>query len=75
VCEIADFNAAFGTEFSDEEFDTVGGLVLKHFGRLPKRGEKIVIDGLRVEVLRVDSRRLYTLRVDRVPAAVATREP
>jgi magnesium and cobalt transporter len=75
VCEIADFNAAFGTEFSDEEFDTVGGLVLKHFGRLPKRGEKVVIDGLRVEVLRVDSRRLYTLRVDRVPAAVTTREP
>ena len=74
VCEIADFNAALGTEFSDEEFDTVGGLVLKHFGRLPKRGEKIIIDGLRVEVLRVDSRRLYTLRVDRVPAAVAARE-
>jgi magnesium and cobalt transporter len=68
VCEIEDFNKSFGTEYSDEEFDTVGGLVLKHLGRLPKRGEKVVIDGLRFEILRVDSRRLYTLRVDRVPA-------
>ena len=75
VCEIADFNAAFDKNFSDEEFDTVGGLVLKHFGRLPKRGEKIVIDGLRFEVLRVDSRRLYTLRVDRAPAAAAAVAP
>ena len=54
---------------------TFGGLVLKHFGRLPKRGEKIVIDGLRFEVLRVDSRRLYTLRVDRAPAAAAAVAP
>jgi magnesium and cobalt transporter len=71
VCEIADFNGAFGTEFSDEEFDTVGGLVLKQLGRLPKRGEKVVIDNLRFEVLRVDSRRLYTLRVERLPAFAA----
>src|SRR5439155_17389096 len=39
--EIADFNEHFGTAFEDEEFDTVGGLVLKAFGRLPKRGEAI----------------------------------
>ena len=43
--EIADFNAAFGTSFSDEEFDTVGGLVLRHLGRVPKRNEIMVIDG------------------------------
>ena len=45
--EIDDFNATFGTEFSDEEYDTVGGLLLSRFGRLPKRGEEIVLDGLR----------------------------
>src|SRR5438045_3964012 len=63
--EIDDFNAHFGTEFEDEEFDTVGGLVLKGFGRLPKRGESITLQGLRFRVLRADSRRLHTLQVER----------
>jgi magnesium and cobalt transporter len=63
--EIADFNTAFGTQFSDEEFDTVGGLVIHHLGRLPKRGETIVAEGLRLQVLRADSRRVHTLLVDR----------
>ena len=65
--EIADFNQAFGTKFSDTDFDTVGGLVLHRFGRLPKRGEAITIDGLRVQVLRGDSRRLHVLQVHRLP--------
>jgi len=68
--EIADFNAHFGTQFPDDEFDTVGGLVLRAFGRLPKRGETVVIDGLRFRVVRADSRRIHTLNVERVaPAA------
>src|SRR5881396_4307187 len=65
--EIADFNQAFGTKFSDTDFDTVGGLVVNRFGRLPKRGEAITIDGLRVQVLRADSRRLHVLQVHRLP--------
>jgi len=64
--EIADFNAQFGTTFEDGEFDTVGGLVLQAFGRLPKRGEMTTFGGLRFRVLRADSRRLYTLQVERV---------
>jgi len=64
--EIEDFNAQFGTSFEDEEFDTVGGLVLKAFGRLPKRGETTTLEGLRFRVLRADSRRVYTLQVERV---------
>jgi magnesium and cobalt transporter len=67
--EIDDFNAAFGTSFSDEEFDTVGGLVIHHLGRLPKRGEAIEIDGLRIQVLRADSRRVHTLLIDRPKSA------
>ncbi len=63
--EIADFNAAFDTHFSDDECDTVGGLVIHHLGRLPKRGEHVQIDGLRIQVLRADSRRVHTLLVDR----------
>jgi magnesium and cobalt transporter len=62
--EIVDFNEAFGTSFSDEEFDTVGGLILRHLGRMPKRNEVVEIDGVRFQVLRADSRRLYTLLVD-----------
>ncbi|WP_374324209.1 HlyC/CorC family transporter [Azonexus sp.] len=62
--EIEDFNAAFSTDFSDQEFDTIGGLVLRHLGRVPKRNETLEIDGVRFQVLRADSRRLYTLLVD-----------
>jgi len=68
--EIADFNRAFGTEFSDEQFDTVGGLVLQRFGRLPKRGEAITVDGVRLAVLRADSRRLHLLSVQKLPGRV-----
>jgi magnesium and cobalt transporter len=66
--EIADFNAHFGTDFADDEFDTVGGLVLQAFGRLPKRGETATIGELRFRVVRADSRRLYTLEVEPVTA-------
>jgi len=64
--EIADFNQQFGTTFPDDEFDTVGGLVLRAFGRLPKRGEATTMEGLRFRVLRADSRRLHTLQVERI---------
>ncbi len=65
--EIEDFNEAFSTEFSDDEYDTVGGLVIRHFGRLPKRGETVELEGLKIQVLRADSRRVHTLLVERVP--------
>jgi magnesium and cobalt transporter len=63
VTEITDFNEKFGTDFSDEEFDTIGGLVLKRFGRVPKRGEQVMMDGLTIKVVRADSRRLHLLEV------------
>jgi len=66
---IADFNESFGTEFPDEEHDTIGGLVISRFGRLPKRGESAVIGGLKFHVLRADSRRLHTLQVEQLPDA------
>lgn len=62
---IGDFNGAFATTYSDEEVDTVGGLLIRRLGRLPRHGEAIVIDGLRFRVLRADGRRIYTLLVDR----------
>ncbi len=65
--EIEDFNQALGSEFSDEEYDTVGGLVLKAAGQLPKRGTHVTIGDMNFTVLRVDSRRLYSLLVERKP--------
>ncbi|HZV61086.1 MAG TPA: CBS domain-containing protein, partial [Methylophilaceae bacterium] len=46
LTEIADFNEVLGTEFSDEEFSTIGGLVVSKFGHMPKRGEQISFDSL-----------------------------
>ena len=63
--EIADFNDALNASFAHEEFHTVGGLVLQAFGRLPKRGEATTIDRFRFRVVRADSRRIYTLEVER----------
>jgi len=63
VTEIEDFNEKFGTDFSDDEFDTIGGLVLKRFGRVPKRGEQVTMEGFTFKILRADSRRLHLLEV------------
>jgi magnesium and cobalt transporter len=65
LTEIADFNSVFGTSYDDEEFDTIGGVVLQRFGRVPKRGEQISFDNLTFKVLRADSRRLHLLQVMR----------
>ena len=69
--EIDDFNEHFGSKFADDEFDTVGGLVVQAFGRVPKRGESAVIDGFRFRVVRADSRRVHTLQVERAESAPA----
>jgi magnesium and cobalt transporter len=63
--EIADFNEALGTDFSDDNCDTVGGLVLKAAGQLPKRSEIIQLGDWQFTVLRADSRRLHSLLVER----------
>ena len=62
--EIADFNEALGTDFDDDDYDTVGGLVLKAAGQLPKRGDRITVADLIFTILRADSRRLYSVQVD-----------
>ncbi|MBS4096412.1 MAG: CBS domain-containing protein [Sulfuricella sp.] len=63
--EIEDFNQTLGTVFGDENYDTVGGLVIHALGRLPKRGEQLMIGDLKFTVLRADSRRLHSLLVER----------
>jgi magnesium and cobalt transporter len=60
---VEEFNEYFGSDFPDEEFDTIGGLVVNAFGRLPKRGERIQISSFRFAVMRADSRRILLLGV------------
>ena len=60
---IEEFNQYFLSNFSDDEFDTIGGLVMHRFGRLPRRGEVISIDRFRFKILNADSRRIHLLQV------------
>ena len=59
--EIEDINEYFGTDFSDEEADTIGGLIIQELGNLPVRGEKVRTGGVLFTVARADNRRLHTL--------------
>ncbi|HSH88122.1 MAG: HlyC/CorC family transporter [Methylophilus sp.] len=70
LTEIGELNETIGTEFSDEEFSTVGGLVVNHFGHLPKRGEQIRIGNLSVTVVHADSRRVHVLMMEQLPEEV-----
>ena len=63
---IEDFNEVFETHFSDEEVDTIGGLVMQGFGHLPARGESIEIEGYQFKVAMSDSRRIIEVHV-RIP--------
>jgi magnesium and cobalt transporter len=63
LTRIEEFNDVFDTRFSDEDADTIGGLVLHELGRMPRRGEAIELGGLELKVLRADRRRIETLRV------------
>jgi magnesium and cobalt transporter len=67
LTEIADFNEALGTNFSDEEYSTIGGLVVSKFGHLPKRGEQVTFDNINFTALRADSRRLHSINVEILP--------
>jgi magnesium and cobalt transporter len=66
---IEDFNNQFKANFSDEEFDTIGGIILQQFGHLPRRNEATTINGFEFKVLNADSRQVHLLRVSEVGAA------
>src|SRR5690606_35072901 len=68
---VEDFNEYFEAGFSDEEFDTIGGLLVHEFGHLPKRGETMTIDRFLFKVLRADNRRVHMLHLSVLPAPVA----
>lgn len=60
---IEEFNEVLGARFSDDEFDTIGGLVMKDLGHMPKPGESIEIDGFLFKILAADSRRIHLIQV------------
>ena len=62
--EISDFNDYFATNYSDEEFTTIGGLITQKFGYLPQRNEKVSFDGFDITILRADSRQIHSILIN-----------
>jgi magnesium and cobalt transporter len=67
LTEIGQFNEALGTSYSDEDVDTIGGLVANHLGRVPRKGDVFDIDSMRFDVLRADARQVHVLLVEKLP--------
>lgn len=66
MTEIDSINETLNTHYDDTDYDTIGGLVLNKFGRLPNRGESVVINQYRFTVQRADSRRIYLLKAEKI---------
>jgi magnesium and cobalt transporter len=64
---IEDFNEYFDCNFSDDEFDTIGGLVTAELGRLPKRGETVRLENMSFKIVRADNRRLHLMKLTLLP--------
>ena len=60
---IADFNDRLTSDFSDEDFDTIGGMVTSEFGHLPEPGEEVVLGGFMFRVTKADARRVLQFAV------------
>jgi magnesium and cobalt transporter len=65
LTRVEDFNDFFECELEDEEYDTIGGLVMHALGRLPKRGERVKFGGFEFAVTKADKRRIDALQVQR----------
>jgi magnesium and cobalt transporter len=65
LTRIEDFNDYFECELDDEDYDTIGGLVLHELGRLPRRGESLEFGGFNYKVVNADKRRIDSLQVQR----------
>ena len=69
LTKIEEFNEYFKVKFLDDEYDTLGGLIMHELGRLPRRGEVLDFSGFQFRVLRADRRRIHSLEVSRVSSA------
>jgi len=62
-----EFNTYFNTDFSDEEFSTIGGLVIQEFGKIPERGESVTLGPFLITVLNADNRQIKLVKVTSIP--------
>lgn len=69
LTEVEQFNDFFGTNYADDDADTIGGLLANHLGRMPRKGERIILDSMVFEVLRADARQVDVLLVSKIPYA------
>ena len=60
---IDEFDEHFNTNFTTDEYDTIGGFILSQLEHMPKKGESVVVDNLRFEVIRADNRRLHLIKL------------
>ena len=65
LTRVEDFNVYFECELDDDEYDTIGGLVMHELGRLPRRGEKVLFGGFEFAITKADRRRIDSLQVQR----------
>lgn len=64
--EIEEINEYFGSQLNDEEYDTIGGILMQAFGHMPVRGESMLLDQLKFDIVSADTRRIKLLRVSRI---------
>lgn len=67
LAPIEDINEYFGLTLSDDDFDTLGGILMQAFGHLPKRNEEVELDNLRFRVLYADNRQIHLVRLTLPP--------
>ena len=72
LTRIDDFNEYFGVEFSDEDYDTIGGLIIHELGSMPRRGERVNFSGFEFKVVQADRRRVHVLDVTRKESTADT---
>jgi magnesium and cobalt transporter len=72
LTRIEDFNDYFECDLTDDDYDTIGGLVMHQLGYLPRRGERLHFDGFDFQVIKADRRRIDTLQVQRDRRQAAT---
>jgi magnesium and cobalt transporter len=70
ITELEQLNAVLGTQFDDDEVETVAGLITHHLGRVPKLGERVQIEGIEFEVQRADPRQIHVLLARRLASDV-----
>ncbi|MDD5580732.1 MAG: transporter associated domain-containing protein [Methylobacter sp.] len=63
LAPIEDFDDYFSTHFATDEYDTVGGFIVSQLGHMPKKGDSLMVDGMRFEVIRADTRRVHLIKL------------